>query len=547
MMTNANHKRVDLQAMMVRLWHADFYNQTGLNLEQQLAMQNALIIVLKGELNLELEGRTVHLSEGGVQLCPCGRTFGAKSRRCDLVTAAVFHFSLYQADASYKESIKEITDLGSCTLWEDNLAVCSAENLKAVSRKVHRNFHHSQSHKQCQAQLDFQELLYELAAGSGNAAGIDKAQVLEKARTYIEEHYGEELTIQRLAEVAEFSPKYFADMFKKTYGHSVMDYVTQVRMAKAKQLMLSSGALLKEIAPLVGYKDEFYFSRKFKKEMGLSPSAYMKERSNRIALYGSTSLLGYLTPLQIIPYAAPLHPKWSSERYHTLGPDIPVHLDAYRQNHNKEANLEKLVAAKPERIICIQGLEPWEKQRLEQIAPLHELALETGDWKRELMTLATLLDRKAEADQWLQSFERNIIRLRLRIIQYMQPPAAVVVRVFHDQLALYNSRAVHEVLYKLLGCETPPNLQEAQPFASLTIDQLAMIKAKHIFVLVRQDSETLAYWRELSSSAAWMSIQAVREGTMHLINSYPWREHSPTAMEQMAEAATELLTGKSPC
>ena len=122
-----------------------------------------LIIVLKGELNLELEGRTVHLSEGGVQLCPCGRTFGAKSRRCDLVTAAVFHFSLYQADASYKESIKEITDLGSCTLWEDNLAVCSAENLKAVSRKVHRNFHHSQSHKQCQAQLNFQELLYELA------------------------------------------------------------------------------------------------------------------------------------------------------------------------------------------------------------------------------------------------------------------------------------------------------------------------------------------------------------------------------------------------
>ncbi len=546
-MIHANHIQTDLQAMMVRLWHADFYNQNGLNLEQQLAMQNALIIVIKGELDLELEGRTVHLSEGSVQLCPCGRTFGAKSGVCGLVTAAVFHFSLYQADTSCKEAIKEVTDLGACTLWEDHIVVSSAENLKASSRKVYRNFHHSQPHKQWRAQLDFQELLYELVAESGNVAGIDKAQALERAKAYIEEHYDEELTIQRLAEVAEFSPKYFADLFKKTYRHSVMDYVTQVRMAKAKQLMLGSGALLKEIAPLVGYKDEFYFSRKFKKEMGLSPSAYMKERSNRIALYGSTSLLGYLTPLQIIPYAAPLHPKWSSEQYHSLGPDIPVHLDAYRQNHNKEANLEKLAAAKPERIICVQELEPWEKRRLAQIAPVHELALESGDWKGELMTLAALLDRKAEAEQWLQSFERNIIRLRLRIIQYMQPPAAVVVRIYQNQLVLDNSQAVHAVLYKLLGCEIPPNLQEANPNTSLIVEQLAMIKAKHIFVLVRQDSETLAYWKELSSSPAWMSIQAVREGTMHLINSYPWREHSPAAMEQMAEAATDLLTGKSPC
>ncbi|WMT39955.1 ABC transporter substrate-binding protein [Paenibacillus sp. D2_2] len=243
----------------------------------------------------------------------------------------------------------------------------------------------------------------------------------------------------------------------------------------------------------------------------------MKERSYRIALYGSTSLLGYLTPLQIIPYAAPLHPKWSSELYHTLGPDIPVHLDAYRQNHNKEANLDKLAETQPEQIICIQGLEPWEKQRLEQIAPIYELSLETEDWKGELMALARLLNRKAEAEQWLQSFERSIIRLRLWIIQYMQPPAVVAVRVFEDQLTLYNSQAVNEVLYKLLGCEVPLHLEGEQSFVPLTVDQLAMIGAEHIFVLVRQDSETLAYWRELSSTAAWMSLEAVREGKCILL------------------------------
>ncbi|WMT39956.1 AraC family transcriptional regulator [Paenibacillus sp. D2_2] len=264
-MINAKFNRADLQAVMVRLWYAEIFSQAELNLEQQLAVQNALIIVLKGELNLELEGRSVHLREGSAWLCPCGRTFGVKSSVSEFVTAAVFHFTLYRADASCKESLSEIRELGDCALWENSIGASPVENLHAVCRKVYRHFHHSQPHKQWRAQLDFEELLYELAAESRNAVKTDKAQALERARTYVEEHYGEELTLNRLAEVAEFSPKYFADMFKKTYGHSAMDYVTQVRMAKAKQLMLSSSALLKEIAPMVGYKDEFYFSRKFKK------------------------------------------------------------------------------------------------------------------------------------------------------------------------------------------------------------------------------------------------------------------------------------------
>ena len=72
-------------------------------------------------------------------------------------------------------------------------------------------------------------------------------------------------------------------------------------------------------------------------------------------MYGSTALLGYAMPLDFTPYAAPLHPKWSQHYYNMLGPDIPVHLDAYRQNHNKYANLEKLASARPELIVCAQG------------------------------------------------------------------------------------------------------------------------------------------------------------------------------------------------
>ncbi|MFU1798562.1 AraC family transcriptional regulator [Paenibacillus azoreducens] len=545
MIHSSNH-HTDFHVLTARLWNVEYFHEIGLRLEQQLAVQHALIILLKGEIDLELEDRVIRISEGGAQVCLRGRTFGIKGYGSEPVAAAVFYFSFYQADPSRKDMLFEMEDTGTWTLGESIGKGMPVEKLQIFCRKTYKHFHHGRVFSQWRAQLDFQELLFELMEEGGRALKYDRVQVLEHVKTYIDEHYNEELTIDQLAEVAEFSPGYFADLFKKTYGCSVMDYVTEVRMNKAKQMMLGSGALLKEVAHLIGYKDEFYFSRKFKQKFGLSPSAYVKERRNKLALYGATSLLGYLTPLQIIPYAAPLHPKWSAELYHALGPEIPVHLDAYRQNYYKEANLNKLEEAQPERIICTSELEVWEKKRLKQIAPLYELSLKTEDWRGELERLAEMLDRTAEAEQWLGCFERKMKRLHRLIAQHVNSPTLAVVRVFHNQLALHNGMAVQEVLYEILGCQMPA-LPEGEEESPLSVDRLKSLKTDHMLMLVRQDSETLAYWRKLSSSVEWLSLPAVKAGRVYQISSYPWREHSPAAMEQMAESAAALLTGKNPC
>jgi len=536
---------VKLHNLTTRLWNVEFFHEMGLRLAHQLAVQSALIILLKGEADLELGDRVIRMGEGCVYLCPGGRTFGVSGYGSEPVSVAVFNFSFYHADLLQRERLLEV-ETGAWMIREEGTALSSAERLHSICRKVYKEFHHVEEIKRWRAQLDFQELLYELIAESSSDSKNDKIQALERAKIFLEEHYSEDLTIDQLAEVADFSSNYFADMFKKTYGRSVVDYLGYVRMNKAKQLMLGSETLLKEIAHLVGYKDEFYFSRKFKKEFGLSPSAYIKKRTNKIALYGSTSLLGYLTPLQIIPYAAPLHPKWSAEQYHSLGPEIPVHLDAYRQNHNKAANLDKLAAAQPERIICMRELESWEKERLKQIAPVYELSLETENWKDELKALAGWLDRTEEAEQWLKSFSRKMKLLHQHVSRHIQNPRLIAARVCENRLALNNSRAVNEVLSKLLGCSLVSLPEDVSDRSLLTVEDLRKVEAEHILVLVRQDSETLAFWKILSSSPEWLSLPAVKKGGLHLISSYPWREYSPVAMEQMAESAAELLTGKSP-
>lgn len=531
--------------MTIRLWDADISVEPGLRMEQRLAVNHALIVLLSGEADLELEDRVIRMSEGSVYICPGGKTFGIGGQGAEPVSVAIFHFSIYQAVSSRKEALHEIGE-EAWMLRESRVGTMPSRKWHSICRKVYKHFHHNEPIRRWRAQLDFQEMLYEWAAANGKEANGDKMQALERAKAMIEERYNEELTIDRISEAAGFSANYFADLFKKTYGRSVMDYVAQVRMNKAKRLMLGSESLLKEVAHLVGYKDEFYFSRKFKKEYGLSPTAFIRKRKNKIALYGSTSLLGYLSPLQIIPYAAPLHPKWSPEPYHALGPDIPVHLSAFRQNHNRESNLGILEAAGPDRIVCMREIEDWEKERLARIAPVHELSLETENWREEFRSLAQWLDRTEEAEQWLGMFERHMAWLRSHVQRHAAQPAVAAVRVCRNRHVFYRSWAVNEVLYKQLGCRMPLVPEGISDQSVLTIEQLREMGAGHLLVLVRQDSETLAFWRAFSSSPEWMSLPSVRSGRMHLVSSHPWREYSPAAMQLMAESAARLLTGQVP-
>lgn len=175
---------------------------------------------------------------------------------------------------------------------------------------------------------------------------------LNAIKEFMDQHYDESLSIGQLARMANISPKYFVDLFKKSYGLSAMDYLTAVRMNHAKRYLAESGERLRDIALKVGYKDEFYFSRKFKKEVGVSPSDFAKNARRHIAAC-SSALIGQLLALDVMPVAAPLDPKWTPHYYHALRTEIRFHLMltapyAYRPF---EVNLNRLVQARPDAII----------------------------------------------------------------------------------------------------------------------------------------------------------------------------------------------------
>jgi len=98
--------------------------------------------------------------------------------------------------------------------------------------------------------------------------------ILRKAIDFIHEHYNEQVTLNEVAENIYVSTFYISRMFKKELGKSFIDYLNDVRIEKAKELLKDVKYKTYEVAELVGISDPHYFSKIFKKYSGMTPSEY---------------------------------------------------------------------------------------------------------------------------------------------------------------------------------------------------------------------------------------------------------------------------------
>ena len=97
-----------------------------------------------------------------------------------------------------------------------------------------------------------------------------------KTTDYIKMNYAEQLEREELAAIADLSTSYFSIMFKKVTGCTPTQYITQIRLDKAKQLLQHSDKKVSEIAYEVGFQDPLYFARVFTKHTGIPPREYRK-------------------------------------------------------------------------------------------------------------------------------------------------------------------------------------------------------------------------------------------------------------------------------
>ncbi|WP_438445964.1 AraC family transcriptional regulator [Gorillibacterium sp. sgz5001074] len=123
------------------------------------------------------------------------------------------------------------------------------------------------------------ELLAELAHRAeplGLPAGLDKRARMREAAEYIRTRCPEPLTLSDMAGLTGLSPYYFSRMFHEAMGRTPMQWLLESRLVLAKQLLVTTGRTVKEIAEAAGFSQSSYFIARFREQTGMTPQEYRR-------------------------------------------------------------------------------------------------------------------------------------------------------------------------------------------------------------------------------------------------------------------------------
>ena len=172
--------------------------------------------------------------------------------------ANLFVSGVFRQTLAFLESI----DVSADEIFEDPMEVYSDMiNRQTIKAMTDRIFHHL-----CKV------INYISLKKQGKFSGY-----IDKAKRYIEEHYTEsDISLETIAGQIQMSVSYFSMEFKKTVGRTYIEFLTDLRINRAKELLQGTSLKISEISERVGYENPSYFNYTFKKNTGKTPGEYRK-------------------------------------------------------------------------------------------------------------------------------------------------------------------------------------------------------------------------------------------------------------------------------
>lgn len=154
--------------------------------------------------------------------------------------------------------------------------------------EVHDRFRMVASFDQVVGALETDETMPNLITAAGAAwglmaqiaadriSGVGRSEPVRLAKEYLRANFASPVSLPELARLGGVSTSHFSALFRRSTGSGVTEYVKSLRMARARELLVTSDRNVGEIAHAVGYPDAFYFSRQFSTVHSVSPTAYRR-------------------------------------------------------------------------------------------------------------------------------------------------------------------------------------------------------------------------------------------------------------------------------
>jgi AraC-like DNA-binding protein len=359
---------------------------------------------------------------------------------------------------------------------------------------------------------------------------------------YLQNHYREDIRIEKLAEMAQLHPSYFSQVFKQAMDKSPVVFLTHLRINKAKEMLLQSDKSIRDIAADVGYKDEFYFSRRFKESSGYSPRMFTKKKDKKIISL-SSAYSDHLFTLGLIPCAAQLHRHIPLT---TKSLTLPEHAtDPWGISR------EAFLSAQPDLILCKDNVLSKAREHINDIAPIVAIPWVSQDIYTHLTTIAALVNRETEAVQWLQNHERSAEKIRKTVRSVVGSGTVAICVCREDELRMYGARNIGHVFYRSLQLAPPEKIQKqidlypagtTHNWTAILPDELGEYEADFLFFAVETDGDKRRVLELQRTNLTWQRYPAIKNKRVHFIDWDKWMVYAPFVINQQLEEAARLLT-----
>ncbi|RXZ84823.1 helix-turn-helix domain-containing protein [Paenibacillaceae bacterium] len=400
---------------------------------------------------------------------------------------------------------------------------------------------HVDGREQEEAALSEGVLLYELLrmvkpGGQQTSEAIASNQRIQVALDYIQEHYQEEITRDGLAAMTGFNPRFFSMLFRKETGFGFAAYLAHVRISKAKEQLLLSTHNLNEVAHNVGYSNGLYLSRKFKQIVGVAPSAYVRQ-PKRIVVY---DWIGNVLALNIKPVGASYF--FGLHNLTLMKEELQGVIDVGRSSISPVLQLE------PDLIVAPSWLETGFIQQMQKVAPT--LIVPYGDPFERFRHLASLLDRREEAEVFAAAYRQHAATVREQIGEAIRPGETVgIYEIQQDNLWImneYHGRGGYN-LYRSLGLN-PPAKVKADIFGrgmarKVPLAMLPEYAADHM-IFCSFDEDGIREQERLKSLGLWQTIPACVNNRAFWVNRLVFHPYDVLALDKQLDIQGQLLASR---
>ncbi|MGN4126739.1 helix-turn-helix domain-containing protein [Lysinibacillus sphaericus] len=269
----------------IKLKQFDYVDKTDLQIDRRVN-HSTLLVITEGEAEVLIGDQPYQVQR--FSIFHIGKSQSLHIKVKESISYYMIH---YRGDVIYADAFLQHLHMQYQPFQTDFTCVpANALGIHMLLQDMYDKWQTSVIQEHLSVKASFYELIYrifqELNEGLGKPHEMDK---VEAARLYLEQHVHEPISIQTLADSLKISTRHLLRTFKDRYGIGPQIYLQQLRIEKAKHYLLSNHYGIREIAISLGYEDEYYFSRAFKKETNMAPSIFRRKYTSGMSEFAITN------------------------------------------------------------------------------------------------------------------------------------------------------------------------------------------------------------------------------------------------------------------